>query len=64
MLWCTKKIEDEELEALLYEDSYEVQAELAESLRVDHTSFKSFERIRIDSKARILGAVQVEAQRF
>jgi len=33
-----KKFEDEELEALLHEDSYQTLAELAESLRVDHTT--------------------------
>ena len=32
-----KKFEDEELEALLHEDSCQAQAELAESLGVDHT---------------------------
>ena len=33
-----KKFEDEELEALLHEDSCQAQAELAESLGVDHTT--------------------------
>ena len=33
-----KKFEDKELEAILHEDSYEAQAELAESLGVDHTT--------------------------
>ena len=33
-----KKFEDEELEALLHEDSGQTQAELAESLGVDYTT--------------------------
>ena len=33
-----KKVEDEELEALLHEDECQVQAELAESLGVDDTT--------------------------
>ena len=33
----SKKLKDKELEASLHEDSYQVQAELAESLGVDHT---------------------------
>ena len=52
-----KKFEAEELEALLHKDSCQVQAELAESLGVDHHSFKTFESIQNDSKARTLGAV-------
>ncbi len=39
-LWCIKKFEDEELEALLHEDSCQVLAELAESLGVDHTQWQ------------------------
>ena len=38
MLWLTKKFEDKELEALLHEDSHQVQAELAESFGVDYTT--------------------------
>lgn len=33
-----RKFEDEELETLLHEDSCQAQAELSESLRVDHTT--------------------------
>ena len=52
-----KKFEDKEVEALLYEDSCQVQAELAESLAVDHKSFKMIESFRNNSVARTLGAV-------
>ena len=38
MLWCTEKFENKELAALLHENSCQVQAELAESLEVDHTT--------------------------
>lgn len=37
--WRTEKVEDEELEALFQEDSCVTLTELAESLRVDHTTF-------------------------
>ena len=37
MLWCTEKLEDEELKVLLHEDSCQAQPELAELLGVDHT---------------------------
>ena len=58
-----KKFEDKELEALLHEDLCKVQAEFAESLGVDHNSFKILERIRNDTKARTLDAVRVETKR-
>jgi len=61
-----RKFEDEELEALLHEDSYQTLAELAESLGIDHTIIlkrNKFESIRNDSKARTLDAVVVEAER-
>jgi len=35
---ASKKFEDKELKALLYEDSYQTLAELAESLGIDHTT--------------------------
>ena len=57
-----KMFEDEELEVLLHEDSYQEQAEFAESLGVDH-SFETFESIRNDSKVRTLCAVRVKAGR-
>ena len=45
-------------------DSCQAQAELAESLGVNPTTIsKRFESIKNDSKARILDAVQVEAER-
>ena len=39
MLWHNRKFEDEEVEASLHEDSCQVQADLAESLRVDKQQF-------------------------
>ena len=45
-----KKIEDEELGELLYEDSCQAQAKLIESLKVDHTivskRLRALERIQ------------------
>ena len=46
-----KKFEDKELEALLHEDSCQVQAELAESLALDHiTVSKCFKALRMIQK--------------
>ena len=58
-----KKFENKELEALLHGNSCQMRADLAESLGVDHTSFKMIESIKNDSKARTLGGIQVEAER-
>jgi len=45
-----KKYEDKELEALLHEDSCQTLAELAESLRVDHTT--------VSRRLKVLGMIQ------
>jgi len=45
-----KKFEDEELEALLHEDSCQTLTELAESLRVDHTT--------VSKRLKVLGMIQ------
>lgn len=57
MIWRIEKFEDEELEELLNEDPCRALAKLAKSLRVDYNSFKMFESIRNDPKARTLGVV-------
>jgi len=54
-----KKFEDEELEALLHEDSCQILTEFAKLLGVDHTTFGS---IRNDSKTRTLDVIPVEAE--
>jgi len=50
MLWRIEKEKDEELEALLHEDSCQALAELAESLEVDHTT--------ISKRFKVLGMIQ------
>ena len=62
-LWHIEKVWRKELKALLHEDSCQVQAELAESLGVDYTCFKTFESIRNDSKASTLDPIRVEVER-
>jgi len=53
-----KKFEDEELEALLHEDSCQTLTEFAESLEVDHTTvLKRLKILGTIRKARTLGAV-------
>ena len=57
-----KKFENEELEALLHEDSCQAPAELAESLGVDHTVVsKRLNIFGMIQKASTLNAVRVEA---
>ena len=46
-----------------FSSACQAQAELAESLEVDHTNFKMFESVKNDSKARTMGAISVEAER-
>jgi len=45
-----KKLEDEELEVLLHEDSCETLAELTESLGIDH--------ITVSKHSKVLGVIQ------
>ena len=60
---CKNNDFDLEDNAILHEDSCQAPAEFAESLEVDHTSFKMFESIRYNSKARTLSIICVEAKR-
>lgn len=46
----------------MYSDSGLNSSELSESLRADHNNFETFDRFRIDSKARLLGIVQVKTK--
>jgi len=50
-----KKFEDEELEALLHENSCQTLAEFAESLKVDYNSFETCESIRNENKSEGIG---------
>ena len=59
-----EKFEDDELEALLHEDSCQAQAELAQSLGVDPiTVLKCLEALGMIKKENTLGAVWVKAKR-
>ena len=58
-----KVFEDAKLEALLEQDSYQNQEELARSLGVTTSHFKTSQSHGNDSEARKLGAVRIETER-